>query len=57
MTNTSNEMADRNRITTYTFASSSEAWGFMRACDKRGEFAGYPSLGAPYTVQVAERAE
>jgi hypothetical protein len=46
---TSNNEPD---IAIHTFATSDEAWTFMHQCDERGEFAGYPSLTAPYTVKV-----
>lgn len=38
---------------TYTFPTDSAAWAFMRACEKAGISAGYPSLVSPPTVQVA----
>lgn len=37
---------------TYTFPTSTAAWAFYRSCDGSGLSAGYPSLRAPYTVQV-----
>jgi hypothetical protein len=38
----------------YSFDTSAEAWAFMRAVDGTpGLAAGFPSLRAPYTVQVA----
>lgn len=51
MTNTKNTTATE---TTHTFATSSEAWAFMKKCDENGIAAGYPSLKAPYTVRVLE---
>lgn len=33
-------------------AARTKAWGFMRACEAAKLSAGYPSLKAPYTVQV-----
>ena len=47
-------------VATYAFAGSREtarsaAWAFMRACDAAGISAGFPSLSAPYTVQVGIR--
>lgn len=44
-------------VATYSFTGDREtarsaAWAFMRACETSGLSAGYPSLSAPYTVQV-----
>lgn len=39
----------------YTFATSSEAWDFMHACEDAGLAAGYPSLKKPYTVRVLRK--
>jgi hypothetical protein len=54
MTHTETHSTD---VATYSFAgdrgaSRSAAWAFMHACDAAGLSAGFPSLSAPYTVQV-----
>lgn len=36
----------------YSFATSREAWAFMRACEAAGVVAGFPTLVAPYTVET-----
>ena len=39
-------------VATYSFPSRSLAWAFMHAVDAAKLSAGFPSLTAPYTVQV-----
>lgn len=48
---TTEEMQKMDRAT-YTFASSSEAWAFYRACDGAKIPVGFPALRAPYTVEA-----
>lgn len=38
---------------TFKFPTSAAAWAFLRACDKTGLTAGYPSLDGDNAVQVA----
>lgn len=40
-------------VAVYAFESSSAAWSFMRACDRDGLSAGFPSLDGKNTVRVS----
>jgi len=43
--------------TTYTFHDRRKAWDFLRQVEQTKVAAGYPSLQAPYTVQVSTPTE